>query len=296
MNDTTQFDLKKASGSSDQWDDVWKEYSAEGNAMKKLFTREEPATIYQFWQRAYFEDFIEIIGEKTEGKRFLELGSGRGTTSLYLANHGVKDITLLDLSETALEQATRNFEFEALPVPKKVIANAEDTKLPSNSFDFIYNIGVLEHFEDPQPILSETFRLLKPSGTIFMPIVPQMPFYKSLTCRMFFNPISIAKHMAKKVLRRETKSTSGMVRTENGGKEYAHISSEVGFEKVQCIPYNPYWKVNEDKGFIFNTVALPVYKSHLKVKRFFRVTPNLKSFDFTSCCYLLTAIKPERQS
>ncbi len=130
-------------GSSGQWNDIWNEYAGKGNEMKKLFTRGTPSTIYQFWQRAYFEDFIQLIGDKRDGK-FLELGSGRGTTSLYLADSGIKDITLVDLSEQALSQAEANFEFENVPPPKTVLANAEDTKLPSNSFDFIYNIGVLD--------------------------------------------------------------------------------------------------------------------------------------------------------
>lgn len=286
-------DPKSVQGSSEQWNDIWNEYSVDGNTMKKLFTRESPSTIYQFWQRAYFEDFMEIIGDQADGK-FLELGSGRGTTSLYLANAGIEDITLLDLSEQALAQAVANFEYEKVPAPKTVLANAEDTGLPSDSFDFIYNIGVLEHFEDPAPILRETLRLLRPGGRVFMPIVPQMPYYKSLICRALFNPLSIAKQIVKTIIGRKSKTNnSGMIRTENGKKEYGQISREVGFGNVKCISYNPYWKVNQDDGFIMNSLALPLYKFHYKVKKTIGVKPFFKTIDPAAFCYLLTATKTE---
>ena len=280
---------KATQGSSEQWDDIWKDYS--GIAMKKLFTRDTPSTIYQFWQRAYFEDFLKIIGGRTESA-FLEMGSGRGTTSLYLASHGVADITLLDLSDTALMQAGKNFEHENLPVPKTVLANAEDTKLPENSYDFIYNIGVLEHFEDPGPFLKETYRLLRPGGVVFMPIVPQMPYYKSLVCRTFFNPLSIAKQAVKKMIGRQSKANDdGMVRTETGKKEYEQISTSLGFKDVKCIPYNPYWKINEDTGIVLNSIALPIYKMHYGAKKALGFRPGLKTLDAACCCYLLTASK-----
>lgn len=281
-------------GSSGQWNDIWNEYAGKGNEMKKLFTRGTPSTIYQFWQRAYFEDFMQLIGKKRDGK-FLELGSGRGTTSLYLADSGITDITLVDLSEQALSQAKANFEFENVPPPKTVLANAEDTKLQPNSFDFIYNIGVLEHFEDPGPILRETYRLLRPGGKVFMPIVPQMPYHKSLICRALFNPLSIAKQIVKIIIGRKSRTNnSGMVRTENGKKEYVQISREVGFADVNCIPYNPYWRVNQDEGFVMNSLALPLYKFHYKVKRITGVKPFLKTIDPAAFCLLLTCKKPAK--
>jgi len=278
-------------GSSGQWDDIWTQYSGDDTGMKKLFSRGKPSTIYQFWQRAYFEDFIEIIGERRNGK-FLELGSGRGTTSLYLANEGIQDITLLDLSETALSQAVLNFEFEKVPAPKTVLANAEDTGLDSDSFDFIFNIGVLEHFEDPGPILRESFRLLRPGGQIFMPIVPDMPYRKSLICRTLFNPLSIAKQTVKSIIGYKSKvADSGMTRTKNGKKEYRDISNGIGFSDVKCIPYNPYWRVNEDDGFVMNSLALPAYRLHYAFKKAIGVKPFFKSMEMAACCYLLTATK-----
>ena len=283
QTDTTQ-------GSSEQWDNIWKDYSEDGNVMKKLFTRSRPATIYQFWQRAYFEDFIDLIGDNTN-KAFLELGSGRGTTSMYLAAHGINDITLLDLSDTALHQAVMNFETEGLNTPKTVAKNAEATELPDDSYDFIYNIGVLEHFEDPQPILKETFRLLSPGGIVYMPIVPKMPFYKSLICRTLFNPITILKYVGKKLLRRKAKESSGMVRTENGIKEYTKFAKAVGLQDVKCIPYNPYWMVNQDDSIILRSCALPLYRMHYRLKKRLGFKPCLKTLNLASCCYLLTGTK-----
>ena len=72
-------------------------------------------------------------------------------------------------------------------------------------FDCIYNIGLLEHFENPAPTMEEAFRLLKPGGLIFMPIVPAMPYRKSIFARLLFNPVSLVKKIVKVAIRYENK-------------------------------------------------------------------------------------------
>ena len=50
-------------------------------------------------------------------------------------------------------------------------ADARDTRLPAESYDCIYSVGLLEHFEDPKPLLEEAVRLLRPGGLHFAVIV-----------------------------------------------------------------------------------------------------------------------------
>ena len=276
-------------GSSEAWDNIWKGLSQGEESRKKVFTRSTPRTIYQFWQRAYFADLMQTVQPRRD-QRMLELASGRGTTSLYLAANGFTDITLLDLSSTALAQAARNFQSEDLPIPKLVEGNALETKLPGASFDCIYNIGVLEHFEDPLPLLQETYRLLAPGGKIFMPIVPQMPFMNSLVCLALFNPLTILKKLVKVAIGFKQPVDESMLRTDHDRHVYIRVARQAGFENVACIPYNPYWLINRD-GWFLDRVVLPLYRAHYGLKKRLGVRPAFKAFGCNAFCYLLTAAK-----
>lgn len=248
-----------------EWDNVWKSFSTDSDAIKKrknAFTRGDPDNIYQFWQKAYFHDFQKLI--KNQGyKLFLELGSGRGTTSMFLADSGDYDITMVDLSENAFKTAQQNFQMENLKVPKFVLADVEETGLDGNSYDCIYNIGLLEHFYDPSKVIKESYRLLKNGGMIFMPIVPDLPLAKSSFARFVFNFPSLLKQTKlnlfsqKKFLSRNAQ----MVRTSPGKDAYLRIAREMGFINCCCISYNPYWKVNND-GWFEKNITLQAYKLH----------------------------------
>jgi ubiquinone/menaquinone biosynthesis C-methylase UbiE len=290
MNVSQQLETHDSgSGSAREWDAVWKTLDETANSRSKLFTRTSPKTMYEFWQLCYFEDLLKTTCPQPNWE-LLELASGRGTTSMYLASRGFENITLLDLSGTALEQAKKNFASEGLREPKTIVGDAVTTGLPGNSFDLIYNIGVLEHFEDPSRILAESLRLLKPGGSIFMPIVPEMPYLNSAVCRTFLNPLSMAKQMVKKIIRRRAVKTT-MVRTKTGANEYLQIATDVGFSGVQCIPYNPYWKVHGDGSIFEKNFDIPLYRAHYWMKKKLGFQPRLRTWKNTCLCLLLTGQK-----
>lgn len=293
MTDTKHICPQSApEGSAGTWDAIWQDYSAHDPQMRQLFTRNATTTIYQFWQRCYFEDLLQTVRPQADWQ-MLELASGRGTTSMYLASRGMTKITLLDLSPAALQQAQANFETEQLPVPRLVQGDAEQTGLSSNSYDLLYNVGVLEHFTDCHKILAESFRILRPGGQIFMPIVPAMPFARSILCRLLFNPVSLAKRLVKRLIGKQpSQKNADMIRTSTDRDEYVRVARLVGFHGVSCLPYNPYWKVNRDGSAIERYLALPLYKLHRAAKKLFGVRPSLKTMSAFGACYLLVAQKP----
>ncbi len=276
-------------GNYQEWNDILKTGSDWITDESLLFTKGKPKNLRQFWQRCYFNDLDSLIKDKNFST-FLELGSGRGTTSLYLSNSGYKDITMLDLAPEAFKMATGLFDHASLDVPKFVTADVRDTGLPDKSFDCIYNIGLLEHFEDPEPVLRETCRLLKPGGLMFMVIIPDYPFSKSIFSRIFLNPISVVKYIVKKITRKQSVGKIEMTRTPYPGKYYSDILNKLGESDVKCIPYNPYHKVFIKDKWV-NLIALPVFKSYYKVKGLFGVTPLLKSLPSTAFCDLLICFK-----
>jgi 2-polyprenyl-3-methyl-5-hydroxy-6-metoxy-1,4-benzoquinol methylase len=100
---------------------------------------------------------------KATGARVLEVGSGSGTLSVYLAMQGAS-VTGVDVSEENVALARRRAsvngvgertDFRVVPI--------EQLGDPDQSYDFIIGNQVLHHFELEQA-LPNIRRLLKPSG------------------------------------------------------------------------------------------------------------------------------------
>lgn len=275
-------------GSFEGWNEVW---SNEVNfvGINPNYTESEIDTIFKFWQKGYVNDLLSIIKDK-DYHAFCELGSGRGTTSMYLSKEGYTDITMVDLADNGFKVASRSFNHYNLALPKFVLANVQNTGLPSSKFDCIYNIGLLEHFEDPSLTLKESFRLLREGGMIFMPIVPKLPFSKSLIIRTIFNPLSIAKKLIKVLIDyKDRNGGSKIYRNDLTRQYYIDCCKEIGFSNIKCIPYNPYWLVNSD-GLFFIKIVLPLYKLHYNLIRKFK-NIALSTSVLQESCYLLIAEK-----
>jgi len=88
-----------------------------------------------------------------EKKSVLDVGSGRG----YLQDI-VSDYTGLDISGTV-----RRFYHKPF-----VQASATEMPFEDNRFDAIWSVRVLEHVPNPEQMLSEMRRVLKPGGLMFL--------------------------------------------------------------------------------------------------------------------------------
>lgn len=277
---------EKVEGSYTEWDNIWVDF-AEKDKDICLFTLNQPQTLLEFWQRGYAEDLLRLIEGKNYSK-FCELGAGRATTSTYLSHAGYTDITLVDLAQQGLSQAKANFKRFNLPEPKLVQANVENTGLEEESFHCVYNIGLLEHFEDPSKTLAEAYRLLETGGQIFMPIVPEVPYTKSIVLRLFLNPLSIAKKLVKWVVGgKKQKGDNNMIRTDYNKEYYTHIAKQAGFTSVKCIPYNPYHRVTSNIVYE-NKIIVPLYKFWYGLKS---GTLRFKTVQAFELCYLLVGEK-----
>ncbi|WP_235299279.1 class I SAM-dependent methyltransferase [Portibacter marinus] len=276
----------KKHGSTSGWDEIW-ETQLEENLDNPIYTDAEPTDILQFWQRGYASDLISLIKDRNYNS-FCELGSGRGTTTLYLAQNGYQDLTMVDLSETGFEVAKHSFKKYGVQLPRLILENVENTSFHDESFDCIYNIGLLEHFLDPTPTLQEAYRLLKKGGLIFMPIVPKQSLKKSYLQRLFLNPIGLAKFIIKSIYGKKSENNK-ILRTDYNKEYYTEISASLGYQNVQCLPYNPYWKININKD-LEKKITLPVYKWHYNTfKR--HQSLSFKTNRFFNLCLLLIAEK-----
>lgn len=136
------------------------------------WTREEPQNQVQLAFRRHWLTFQNIIGERYGSKRSLEVGCGRGSLSAYFADNQW-DCTLLDLSSVAIEQAKKAFFDNNLKANFKV-ADCLNMPFEDGEFDVVFSIGLLEHFEKLEDVLSEQYRVLADNGIFIGYVVPEL--------------------------------------------------------------------------------------------------------------------------
>jgi SAM-dependent methyltransferase len=121
---------------------------------------------YSLWRPNYPERFFKLL--KTlevglPGQHILDLGTGVGFLALRFAQLGAF-VTGVDISHEQIQEAKRRTESLQLRVNFHVVP-AEDTDLPSSSFDVITASQSWLYFDQLRAI-AEVKRLLKPDGVL----------------------------------------------------------------------------------------------------------------------------------
>jgi SAM-dependent methyltransferase len=115
----------------------------------------------------------EILGRMSPGGSVtLEVGCATARDSDGLASHGAVPVGL-DYSPAALALAREATGGRVLLVRGDALA------LPfrTGSIDLVFHQGVLEHFRDPAPLLSENLRVLRPGGILLVDVPQTLHVY-----------------------------------------------------------------------------------------------------------------------
>lgn len=138
-------------GAEHLWDAVWSEEGHLGAW---------DALSQDIWE------FLEAALPIRDRMTVLEAGCGTGRISRRIADEG-RDVVLVDISANALALA-RGFFAQSAHAPR--MARADVARLPfrSESFDIVWNAGVMEHFraDERHHVLSEMARVCKPGGRV----------------------------------------------------------------------------------------------------------------------------------
>ncbi len=109
-------------------------------------------------RRAWQDHFSSILG--TEPLEILDVGCGPGIVSMQLADLGHR-MTSVDLSDRMLEFARANAEANGLAIDFGQ-ADAMDLPFEDESFDAVVSDYMLWTVPDPEKVVSEWYRVLKP--------------------------------------------------------------------------------------------------------------------------------------
>ncbi|MBN1347900.1 class I SAM-dependent methyltransferase [candidate division KSB1 bacterium] len=110
-----------------------------------------------------------------KNKKILEVGAGTGRDSLMLHEAGAT-VYVLDYADNSLKIISRLCREKQLKIH---LIQGDAFKLPiaDDSFDIVFHQGLIEHFQDPLPILQENFRILKPGGMLLVDVPQRYHIY-----------------------------------------------------------------------------------------------------------------------
>ena len=141
--------------------------------------------------RGFFDDLDQYHFEKLHhllrlvdfdgyrGRTVLEVGCGAAVDLARFAKGGAQ-ATGVDLSGSAIELARANFEQQGLQGHFEV-ADSEHLPFPDNSFDLVYAHGVVQYTANPQRLVDECRRVLKPGGEAVFQVYNRISWLNALS-------------------------------------------------------------------------------------------------------------------
>ena len=166
--------------------------------------------------------------------KLIEIGCADSLWLPYLAQNHDSDVYGIDFSEIGCQLAKRNL----------AVKNARGTiicqdffdfaKMHSMAFDFVYSMGVIEHFTAPTGILKEMYCILKPGGRM-LTILPNL--------RGIYTPI--AKIASPKLLSKHRSICPVELRRylQAVGFRITEIGYTGGVLKLSVVDYSPWISV-----------------------------------------------------
>jgi ubiquinone/menaquinone biosynthesis C-methylase UbiE len=130
------------------------------------FSRNRSAEDYRAMQRYFAEATLSELEERgihLKKLTVLELGAGSGGYSQVL-HQAAEFLVSSDLHEEPI--------FEKLNIPFVLLNVLDPLPFKSEFFDFVYCSSLIEHVSDPDKLLSESWRVLKPGGSLYLSFPP----------------------------------------------------------------------------------------------------------------------------
>jgi len=139
------------------WSEEWKENS----------TIEDSASPIGRWlRRQRIKIMKKMLSNIPNDLSVIDMGCGGGTTLSVIRESGFKDSVGIDFVESALNQCTK----KGFVIDKDVFfMDAEKTIYPDRHFGLVFEEGLWEHFEDPEPFMKEACRICDEYMLIIQP-------------------------------------------------------------------------------------------------------------------------------
>ena len=122
----------------------------------------------------------------------LEVGCGNSIWLPYIARQTGATIAGLDYSEAGCELSRRQLAAEGIPGTIFCADLFQAAAADIGSYDFVYSLGMVEHFTDTGEVLAQLLKFVRPGGVLFT----EVPNLKSVhgLLSWIWQPELLAKH------------------------------------------------------------------------------------------------------
>jgi ubiquinone/menaquinone biosynthesis C-methylase UbiE len=132
---------------------------------------------YHFEKLHHLVRLVDFDGYR--GRSVLDVGCGAGVDLARFARGGA-DVTGVDVARSAIDLAQTNFGQQGLR-GRFEVANGEQLPFADNSFDLVYAHGVVQYTAQPQRLVDECRRVLKPGGEAICQVYNRVSWLNALS-------------------------------------------------------------------------------------------------------------------
>jgi 2-polyprenyl-3-methyl-5-hydroxy-6-metoxy-1,4-benzoquinol methylase len=160
----------------------------------KQFWENNPVAVAGISAQPGTKEFYEIFDKKRESfayepyefsnlihdyalyadKKVLDYGCGNGYVLHKYAENNAS-VFGLDITEKAIELSKKRFQLYGLEGKFNVV-DGNSIPFENNYFDVVCSMGVLHHISNPEPMIAELERVLKPEGKIIIMLYNKRSF------------------------------------------------------------------------------------------------------------------------
>jgi 2-polyprenyl-3-methyl-5-hydroxy-6-metoxy-1,4-benzoquinol methylase len=124
------------------------------------------------WYRPHLEVSLDLIERCAPGRSasIIDVGAGESTLVDDLVSHGYREVTVLDVSKTAIEETRKRLGHAAENV-HWVVGDVTEIALPPQSFDVWHDRAVFHFLVDPaqrQAYVRSVLNAVKPGGHVIV--------------------------------------------------------------------------------------------------------------------------------
>ena len=142
-----------------------------------------------FLQKYYEAALLERLGGRTEHLRVLEMGCGRGVgTEIIFNRFGAREVRAFDIDPDMINRARTRLRHYRSAQLKLSVGDATAIDAEDQSYDAVFDFGIIHHVPMWRRAISEVSRVLRPDGRFFFEEVTSQALNRRSYRALFEHP------------------------------------------------------------------------------------------------------------
>ena len=158
------------------------------------YTRQKPPITVAYNTYLHYWHIHQILKYYiTRGSSVLECGCAPAQWLVYFSKEFDCSLYGIDNSQSGLYLSKENLCYQNIKKCELIKGDVNYIPFDNNTFDVVFSTGLLEHFNEPEKIVSEMSRILKPGGLLII----QIPNFHKGSLLWFIEDVIYRKNMDK---------------------------------------------------------------------------------------------------